>query len=359
MAYGYAGCLAALILIGSGSAFGANASHTVPTKAIRPEVKKQIQNYQKSVARSATFAKPGIGATQPDRPFTELESAGYLFFSANTNYNSKIAKQTMAKNLPADVTLVIFTEPGSSAARIQRDYQGVIEPERLKIVEIDDASDGFWARDGLPIPIWDQDRKMDLVGARYYHGFEPDETVREWFGSRLTEHRYFFEGGNFVTNDRGDCLTIDNDLSSEIPDDVFRDTYGCKKLLRFPHEKGIGHADESLKFVNSDTVITDSANYEKTLVQNGFKVIRVPRPQRKYETYVNSLLVNGTIYVPVFNQRTDDQALQVYRDAGFTVVPIETISLANNGLGSLHCITMTYPKVPFEALLKGLGGREL
>lgn len=354
MAYGYAGCWAAVILLVTGLA----QAKPVPQKSLSPERIQVLKSYHQKLNASPLLRTP-VPATTPERPFSELEEAGYLFFSSNMNYNSRIAKHEMAKNLPAGVTLVIFTEPGTDAARIRREYQGLIEPERLKVVELEDASSGFWTRDGFPVPIWGVDRGMNLVGAKYYHGFEPDEAVSGWFGGRLSEHRYFFEGGNFVTNDQGDCLTIDNELSVDIPDSIFQTMYGCRKLVRFPHEKGIGHADESLKFVTSDTVITDSANYQKTLESHGYKVIRVPRPQRKYETYINSLLVNGTIYVPIFNQKTDDEALKVYRDAGFTVIPIETIQLANNGLGSIHCITMTYPPAPFEMLLKRLGAREL
>lgn len=354
MAYGYAGFALALALVVSGFAHG----KTVPQKAASPELVQVLKTYQKQVKNSPLLNSPRPQAPA-ERPYSELEEVGYLFFSSNMNYNSRVAKHAMAKNLPSDVTLVIFAEPGSDASRIRRDYQGLIEPERLKIVELEDASSGFWTRDGFPVPIWGTDKGMNLVGARYYHGFEPDQAVSSWFGGRLSEHRYYFEGGNFVTNDRGDCLTIDNDLAKDIPEGVFKDMYGCQKLVRFPHIKGIGHADESLKFVSSDTVITDSPVYEKTLIQNGYKVVLVPRPQRKYETYINSLLVNGTIYVPIFNQAKDDEALQVYRNAGFNVIPVETIQLANNGLGSIHCITMTYPKVPFEVLLKRLGAKEL
>lgn len=355
MAYGNAALVLSLLFV---SVTGIAATAQIPKKSLNPDQVQKIQQHQRSVTQNA---KSWAGSPKGDalRPFSELEEAGYLFFSSDLNYDSKEAKRLMAKNLPPDVQLVIFTSPGSSKARIVNAYKGVIDPSRLKVVEIDDASDGFWTRDGFPVPVWNQDHEMDLVDARYFHGFEPDRVVSDWFASSLRRNSYYFEGGNFVTNDLGDCLTIDNDLSSDIPDSMFVENYGCKKLLRFPHEKGIGHADESMKFLNSTTVITDSANYERTLKAAGYTVVRVPRPNRKYETYINSLLVNGTIYVPIFNQANDDKALQAYRDAGLKVVPIETISLANNGMGSIHCITMTYPKVPFEVLQKRFKLREL
>lgn len=321
----------------------------------------EIQQFQKQnrAVRLKSMISIPKPVPAPERPYSELEPAGYLFFSSALNFDSKVAKQVLAKNLPPDVTLVIFVGTGASKEAVIKSYRGVIEESRIKVVELPNAAAGFWARDGLPIPIWGQNQKMDLVDAKYYHRFEPDQEVSQWFESTLYNHDYYFEGGNFVTNELGDCLTIDNRLSKEIPDSIFYELYGCKKLLRFPHRKGIGHADESMKFLDAATVLTDDDLYAQTLTDAGYKVLRVPRPARKFETYVNSLLVNGTMYVPVFNQAQDQQVIKLYQDAGFKVVPIETISLSNDGNGSLHCITMTYPKVPFDSLLKSFGGREL
>ena len=264
----------------------------------------------------------------------------------------------MARNLPAGVTLVIFTETGDDVEAIKKEYKGLIEPARLKVVEIEDTGRGFWARDGLPIPVWSEDKTMELVDARYYHGFEPDDIMGGWFKSPVRKHNYFFEGGNFMTNDEGACVMVNNDRAISIPDSLFTQTYGCKKLIRLPFEKGIGHVDESVRFLTSKIVLTDSASYAQRLRQEGFDARMLPRPKYEYETYVNALLVNGTVFVPVYNERNQQEALDVYRAAGMNVVPIETSSLSNNGLGSIHCITMTYPKVPFQQLLSMVGGRE-
>ncbi|HMN67664.1 MAG TPA: agmatine deiminase family protein [Bdellovibrionales bacterium] len=227
------------------------------------------------------------------------------------------------------------------------------------MIEIPGARSGFWTRDGFPIPVWNKTDGMDLVNARYYHGFEPDRDIAGKFGARLRDHAYYFEGGNFMVNDLGDCLTIDNDLSSDIPIEVFMDTYGCARTIRLTHLKGIGHADESVRFLKSKVVVTDTPDYVGELEHSGFEVLELPRPSHPYETYVNSLLVNDTVFVPVFNEPSDEQALDVYRGQGLNVVPVETIELANEGLGSIHCITMTYPNVPFATLLRQLGAREL
>ncbi len=168
-------------------------------------------------------------------------------------------------------------------------------------------------------------------------------------------------GGNVClqANDLGDCIMVDNEEASQIPDEIFESKFGCKQLFRMPHEKGIGHIDETIRFVKSKTLVTDSPTYATTMRNAGFEVLMVPRPNRKLETYVNALQVNGTVYVPQYNQPGDQIAVDVFRSAGLNVVPIETISLSNNGMGSIHCITMTYPKVPFTSLLTMLGAKEL
>jgi len=337
--------------------FFALGAQAVPLKKIEltPEQERAIQQHHQML----NMVAPSSTQAPPARPVSELEDAGYLFFSADTHYNSALAKKTMARHLPPGVTLVIYTQPGRDKARILDEYRTSIDPRRIKVVEISNSGRGFWARDGLPVPVWSSEGSMQLVDARYYHNFEPDDLIGSWFHSPLRKHTYFFEGGNFMVNDQGVCVTVDNSRSSSIPDLIFTAQYGCKTLIRLPFEKGIGHVDESVRFLTSQIVLTDSANYAARLRQAGLDVRMLPRPQRAYETYVNALLVNGTVFVPVYNGPKDQEALDVYRATGLKVVPIETITLSNNGLGSIHCITMTYPRVPFQQLLGLMGGREL
>ncbi|MCC6138813.1 MAG: agmatine deiminase family protein, partial [Bdellovibrionaceae bacterium] len=134
---------------------------------------------------------------------------------------------------------------------------------------------------------------------------------------------------------------------------------GCKTLVRLPHTKGIGHIDESVKFVDDNTLLVDDQDYADTLAAKGFKVIKMVRPSNDYETYVNALVVNGTAFLPVFNQKSDVAAIEIYEKLGLKVVPLNSISLSNDGLGSIHCITMSYPPVPFNELLKHIGAEAI
>jgi agmatine/peptidylarginine deiminase len=107
---------------------------------------------------------------------------------------------------------------------------------------------------------------------------------------------------------------------------------------------GIGHMDERLKIFPNKIAMTDTPQYRQTLEALGYRVIEIPRGDRPFETYINSILVNGVAFVPIFNQANDSFVVNTYSQLGYRVVPIYTNDLPNDGNGSLHCITMTYPE---------------
>ena len=313
-------------------------------------------------------ADSGLFATSEVRPFAEYEKAGYVIFSSGIQYASGRVKRTMAKHLPDDVTLVVYTQTKdlTRAQRIHDKYADEMETDRVKVVYMPRADRGFWARDGVPVPVIRQEISggynefLTLVDARYYHKFEPDKEFASLFQASLTKHSYYFEGGNFIANTRNDCLVVNTKATKAVPTLVFREHYGCRNLIRLPFVKGIGHADESVKFMTDDIVITDESSYVSLLESYGFEVRLLPRPSRKYETYINSLIVNDVVFVPIFDQATDNQALDAYREFGFEkVIGINSENLSNKGLGSIHCITMSYPNVDLNELIYALGGHVL
>ena len=160
-----------------------------------------------------------------------------------------------------------------------------------------------------------------------------------------------------MPNKLGDCLTVER--TSLPTDDIFKNLYGCKKIIRLPFVKGIGHMDESAKFLSDKIVLTDTPQYVEVLKKAGFEVHMLPRPNGTFETYVNSLLINGVLFLPVFGQTQDAQAIAIYESFGLKVVPIRSNSLSNIGMGSLHCITMNYPKANLNTLIQAMGGKLL
>jgi hypothetical protein len=296
------------------------------------------------------FPKPTV------RPFAEYEKNGFVFIDAGYNFDSLPVKQTIARNLPLDVALVVVITPYApkTAEQIQKDFSPYISKDRLKILKIDLPGVSFWARDEFPIPtVIKASNSLQLVNAKYYHHFEPDTVVAEWFKSPLVSHNYYFEGGNFVANTQGDCIIIDRGKAGALPgDEIFGQYYGCKKMFRLPKLKGIGHIDESVKFISDRVIITDTTEYAVTLKKAGFEVHMLPR-STGYQTYVNSLLINGTIFVPIFGEDSDQEALAVYSSLSLKVIPINSSHLSE-GKGSIHCITMNYPPMDLQVLLDSI-----
>lgn len=200
---------------------------------------------------------------------------------------------------------------------------------------------------------------LALVDARYYYPFEPDTDIGTLFGAPVSSHKFNFEGGNFMANHKGHCVMVNNSSHAKIPDSIFQNMYGCKQIDRLPHLEGIGHVDEHVRFVSEDTVLTDLPEYKKTLEASGLKAVLLPRPNTEMETYVNSLVVNGVAIVPTFGEKTDAEALKVYESVGLKAFGADSLSLSNDGEGSIHCITMTYPDVPFAMVLKSLHATEI
>jgi hypothetical protein len=323
--------------------------------------------------RFSTNTDAVVAPKKETLPVAEYDETGYLIISETTPLDTLDVKRQLVKNLPADMNVVIFTGVASKNAldAIVNSMSPYISADRIKAIYLPTGEKGFWARDGIPVPVWQLDHSGDriftVVDAKYYHKFEADKEVASYFGADLLKHDYYFEGGNYLANSRGDCVVIQNDRVAKMPDDVFQDMYGCKTLIRLPflqnpkniengNEDGIGHVDERVKFVNDTTVLTDRIPYKEIMEKAGFKVIMLPAPTGIYETYVNSLIANGTVYIPVFNEASDAKAVQVYANLGLKTVPLNSKSLSNDGMGSIHCITMTYPKVPLHELAAAIGG---
>lgn len=336
-------------------------SGKAPVHGYTSAQKQMMLSHNKSIALKDKSKGPELTGEVKYRPYADYEDLGYLIMSSDFDFNSRAAKLEMAKNLPADAILIIFADSANHSTKtaIQKDYSKVISKDRIKVIALKNSYDGFWARDGIPVPVLDKSNNLTVVDAKYYHRFEPDAQISKIFNTGLEKHNNYFEGGNFQATRNGACIIVNNELHAEMPDYIFTTMYGCKDLTRLPHIAGIGHVDEHARFINDTTIVTDLPEYKKPLEDKGFTVHMLPRPSREFETYVNSLIMNDRVVVPVFDEATDAQALAVYESLGLKASGADSKTLSNKGMGSIHCITMTYPKVPMTALMKALNATEL
>ena len=91
----------------------------------------------------------------------------------------------------------------------------------------------------------------------------------------------------------------------------------------------------------------------KTASGKPYRLIALPMPEAKYDdegnrlpaTYANFLVINGAVLVPTYNDKSDVEALKLIGSAfkDRDIVPIDASALIL-WHGSIHCITMQYPK---------------
>lgn len=329
--------MAALGLLFGGAAFATDQPTHEPTLAQKLRIERA--NRWLSAQEGERRDEPKIVIT---RPYAEFETGRFLLISASSGFGSDVATTKMARNLPSGVKLVVLASNSIEQSNAQATYGRYLDQTRLSVVNLGTRMN-LWARDSLPIPVWSKEGGLALVDARYYHGNEPDGMLAQVFRLPLVRHSYYFEGGNLMNDDEGNCFIVAKSDVGAISDDAFRRFYGCQELTRLPHVAGIGHVDERLKVLSGRRMVTDESSYVAKLERLGYTVTRLPRPRTSMGTYANALLLNGTIFLPTYGESTDAEAERIYADLGFRVVPLPSSALSSQGKGSIHCITMVYP----------------
>ena len=192
------------------------------------------------------------------------------------------------------------------------------------------------------------------------------------------------EGGSVEFNGKGTvltstaCLLNENrnpHLNQEQIENYLCNYYGVEQVLWV--DEGIvgddtdGHIDDTVRFVNEDTVITvieenhNDENY--ALLQHNLKqlqqmrlingkqlnIAELPMPdeisyngQRLPCSYANFYIANHAVIVPTFRCGKDDKALRIIQSCFPTrkVVGIDSVEIIW-GLGSFHCLSQQEPAV--------------
>jgi agmatine deiminase len=253
-----------------------------------------------------------------------------------------------------------------------------------------------WCRDHGPAflinPLAEQ--KKVIVDWNYnawggkYPPFDKDDIIPTLIANHFQLPVYhpgiIMEGGSVEFNGKGTlltsacCLLNENrnpHLKKEQLETYLQDFYGVEQILWV--DEGIvgddtdGHIDDTVRFVNEDTVLTvvennkQDENYEllqqnlRQLQQmrllNGkqLNVIELPMPdavifedQRLPASYANFYISNKHVIVPVYNCDNDDKALQIISDCfkDREVVGIDSTEIIW-GLGSFHCLSQQEPAI--------------
>lgn len=221
-----------------------------------------------------------------------------------------------------------------------------------------------------------------------YPPYDLDDVIPTLVGKALGLPVYHpgivMEGGSVDFNGAGTlitstcCLLHPNrnpHLDRERIEEYLRDYYGVEQILWV--KEGIigddtdGHIDDTVRFVNADTVITvveDNAadeNYQllkdnladlsamRLLNGKQLNIVALPMPkavvyedQRLPASYANFYIANESVIVPTFRCDRDEKALQIIQDCFPTrrVLGIDSTDIIW-GLGSFHCLSQQEPAV--------------
>ncbi|HZK03522.1 MAG TPA: agmatine deiminase family protein [Bacteroidaceae bacterium] len=173
----------------------------------------------------------------------------------------------------------------------------------------------------------------------------------------LAKNRNGFESLAQARNTLSPLLGVDNFLCLEHGAIVGDDTDGhIDTLARLCPDNSILY----VKCYNGkDEHFVELSAMEKELLElktangDGFNLVPLPLPEPIYDgefrlpaTYANYLVINGAVLMPMYGQRDNDNRAKEIIGAVFKgrdIIGIDCLPLIMQR-GSLHCVTMNYPK---------------
>lgn len=250
-----------------------------------------------------------------------------------------------------------------------------------------------WCRDHGPAFLLNKDsNKKAIVDWDYnawgnkYPPYDLDDVIPTLIGKHYGYEVFYpkivMEGGSVEFNGAGSLLTSTACLLNENRNPKLNQAqieqylinyYGVEQILWV--DEGIigddtdGHIDDTIRFVNEDTVLTvieqNTKDENYSILQHNLKqlkemrllngkqlnIIELPMPdavihedQRLPASYANFYICNKYVIVPTFRCNKDDKALQIIQSSfgDREVIGIDSTDLIW-GLGSFHCLSQQEP----------------
>jgi len=252
-------------------------------------------------------------------------------------------------------------------------------------------TNSVWIRDYGPWWIIEPENSRAIIDLVYNRPRPLDdaypESAAEYYGINYYGLGLIEAGGNMLLDGQGSVIVsnvifdgsqgFDPNLTQDQLEQYFLDYFGVHKVIVTPHliNDGTGHIDMFVKLINDTTVIVGeyenqsagfSGNYdicnqvanqlanETNGAGRPFNIVRMPMPPYNNGityTYINSLIVNKKVLVPIYGFSTefanDDSVLALYE----TIMPgVEAVGFDCNQIipanGAIHCIAMKVPALP-------------
>jgi len=230
------------------------------------------------------------------------------------------------------------------------------------------STDTYWTRDYGPWFIF-TDQEMGIVDHVYNRPRPLDDVIPQTIGSQWGISVYGMDlthtGGNHMSNGLGTSMSSrliwdeNPSLSPSQINDIMAQYLGNDyEVLGYIESGGIHHIDCWAKFLSPNTILVkdvpsgsssydllnDRADYLSQQMSPWGEPYNVVRVYCPYGTaYTNSLILNDKVFVPMFNDSYDDDAIQTYQDAmpGYEVLGFYYYSFLDDD--AIHCRTMGVP----------------
>ena len=245
---------------------------------------------------------------------------------------------------------------------VKKQLQDTIDIESVRFIEC--LTNDTWARDHGGITVF-----KDGVPVIYENKLN-----------------FVLEGGALESDGAGTLLTTSECLLSPnrngewtrpVIEEYLKRTFGLQRILWLDHGYLAGddtdsHIDTLARFADEDTIVyvqcsdSEDEHYEAlrkmeaqlqtftTIGGKPYNLLPLPMPEAVYDengvrlpaTYANFLILNDAILYPTYRQPLNDKkAFEILRQAfpNREVVGIDCSPLIRQH-GSLHCVTMQYPR---------------
>lgn len=239
-------------------------------------------------------------------------------------------------------------------------------------------TDDTWARDCSTITVLENAKTKLLDFTFNGWGGKFDATRDNAMSSHISSCQsidFILEGGAIESNGEGfllttsQCLKNPNRNPNRDIESILKKTLHVKEIIWLDHGYLAGddtdsHIDTLARFINPDTIMyltcknRDDEHYEallameKELQETAFNLIALPmtepiyyKKERLPASYANFLMINGAVLVPTYNDIHDEEAIEIFKKSfpEREIIALDCSVLIRQH-GSLHCITMHYPK---------------
>lgn len=357
---------------------GINAQYNRLPKVMTEEEEKIWPRYLDSLM---ALRQAGQLPDQPVRVMGKWEEIQALFITWRS-FPGILTE--IVRHAVEEVAVYIITQNESSVASTLTNAGISLD----NVVFVSWPSNSVWIRDYGPWAVYENDVEQLAISDYIYNRPRPNDNlvprrVAEelgvpWYAAIEPPFDLVHTGGNnlvdgFKTGYSSKIIFRENPGKTEQEINFIGNAlFGYENYIKFdelPFD-GISHLDMHMRFIDEETVIIGEypegvadgpfieANIEyflnnhSTSFGNPYEIIRIPMPPGPngnypdeggpYRTFTNSIFLNGTILVPIYEEKYDTIGLRIYRESlpGYNVVGIDCNAMINS-LGALHCITKT------------------